>query len=65
MSQHLLMFQSMWAMERRHTAGFDGVSTDYTDRNDVRRLAALRKAHGLYAEGQCFPRTVDDLQPVL
>jgi hypothetical protein len=81
MTQRLLVFQSMWAMERRHTdgfersleanlqmiaeAGFDGISADYTHREDVQRLAALRKTHGLDAEGQCFPRTVDDLQPVL
>ena len=81
MSQRLLVFQSVWAMERRHTdgyertleenvrmiaaAGFDGVSAHYTDRESVQRLAQLRRPHGLHAEGQCFPRTVDDLQPVL
>jgi hypothetical protein len=81
MTQRLLVFQSMWAMERRHTdgfersleanlqmiaeVGFDGISAHYTHREEVRQLAALRKLHGLHAEGQCFPRTVDDLQPVL
>ncbi|MBN3809709.1 sugar phosphate isomerase/epimerase [Paraburkholderia sp. Ac-20347] len=81
MSQRLLVFQSMWAMERRHSdgfersleenvaliteAGFDGVSAHYTDRAAVRRLAQLRAARGLDAEGQCFPQTIDDLQPVL
>ncbi len=81
MSQRLLVFQSLWAMERRHTdgrersleqnvrmiagAGFDGLSAHYTDRTAVRRLAQLRADHGLDVEGQCFPRTVDDLQPVL
>ena len=81
MTQRLMVFQSLWAMERRHTdghersleenlrliagAGFDGVSAHYTDRTYVRTLARLRAAHGLSAEGQCFPRTVDDLQPVL
>lgn len=81
MSQRLLVMQSLWAMERRHTdgferaleenvrmigeAGFDGVSAHYTDRDSVKRLAQLRGAYGLSAEGQCFPRTVDDLQPVL
>lgn len=69
------------AMERRHTdgiersleenvqmiaqAGFDGVSAHCTNRDFFRRLAELRKPHGLDAEGQCFPVTVDDLQPVL
>ncbi|MFM0234063.1 sugar phosphate isomerase/epimerase family protein [Paraburkholderia sediminicola] len=81
MSQRLLVFQSLWAMERRHTdgrersleenvqkiagAGFDGLSAHYTDRASVRRLAQLRANYGLDVEGQCFPRTVDDLQPVL
>ncbi|MFP3613208.1 sugar phosphate isomerase/epimerase [Paraburkholderia sp. SIMBA_050] len=46
-------------------AGFDGLSAHYTDRTAVRRLAQLRADHGLDVEGQCFPRTVDDLQPVL
>jgi hypothetical protein len=81
MGQQLRVFQSMWAMERRHSdgyersleenvrliaeAGFDGISAHYTDRASVRRLAELRKAYGLDAEGQCFPSTVDDLQPAL
>lgn len=81
MNQRLLVFQSLWAMERRHTdgyertleenvrmiadAGFDGVSAHYTKRADVQRLARLRATCGLHAEGQCFPRTIDDLQPVL
>lgn len=81
MTQRLLVFQSLWAMERRHTdgrersleenvrmiadAGFDGLSAHYTDRAYVQRLAQLRADHGLDAEGQCFPRSVDDLQPVL
>jgi hypothetical protein len=41
------------------------VSAHYESRDAVRRLAALRNAHGLDAEGQCFPHTIDDLQPVL
>lgn len=81
MNQRLLVFQSLWAMERRHTdgrersleenvrmiadAGFDGLSAHYMDRAYVQRLAQLRADHGLDAEGQCFPRSVDDLHPVL
>ena len=81
MTQHLAIYQSMWAMERRHTdgiersleenvrmiadAGFAGVSASFESRSDARGLTALLKAHGLQAEGQCFPRTVDDLLPVL
>ncbi|WP_421723842.1 sugar phosphate isomerase/epimerase family protein [Bauldia sp.] len=79
--QKMLVFQSLWAMERRQTdgversleeniamivdAGFDGISGDWRDRETVRRLSALLKANGLTAEGQCFPQTVDDLKPAL
>jgi hypothetical protein len=79
--QNLLIFQSLWSMERRSAlhpelaleesvekiaaAGFDGVSTHWYDRDTVRRVAALLKPHGLRAEGQCFPKTVDDLKPAL
>jgi hypothetical protein len=81
MPQQLQIFQSLWAMERRHTdgyersleenlqqiakAGFDGVTTDYSSRDDVRRLTGLLKPLGLPAEGQCFPTSIDSLQPVL
>jgi hypothetical protein len=81
MTQRLEIYQSMWAMERRHTdgyertleenvdmiaqAGFDGVSAGYASREQVRRLTGLLADHGLHAEAQCFPRTIDELQPVL
>src|SRR5271168_1954109 len=68
-------------MERRHTdgferslednvgmviaAGFDGVSTDWRNPDTARRITGLLAPHGLVAEGQCFPRTVDDLKPAL
>ena len=81
MTQRLDIYQSLWAMERRHTdgherslednitmiaqAGFNGVSASYASRDDVRRLCGLLRPLGLHAEGQCFPRTVDDLQPIL
>ncbi|HYC24586.1 MAG TPA: sugar phosphate isomerase/epimerase [Roseiarcus sp.] len=79
--QTISIFQSLWAMERRHGdgfersleenvvmihgAGFAGVSADYRDRDFVRRLSALLRAGGMRAEGQCFPKTVDELKPVL
>lgn len=79
--QELLVFQSLWAMERRHAdgfersleeniqmiieAGFDGISADWRDRDQVRRMHGLLAPQGLTAEGQCFPKTVDDLKPVL
>ncbi|HEY1723070.1 MAG TPA: sugar phosphate isomerase/epimerase [Magnetospirillaceae bacterium] len=79
--QRLLFFQSMWAMERRHTdgiersieqnvemilgAGYDGVSMSLTDADAIRRVNALIKPHGKVLEPHCFPKTVDDLKPVL
>ncbi len=81
MPQNFKILQSLWSMERRHTdgfersmdenvamidaAGFDGVSTQWTDRDTVRRLSAMLKQRNMVAEGQCFPVTVDDLKPVL
>lgn len=79
--QQLLIFQSLWAMERRHTdgrersldenlqmilqAGYDGVSFSHGDAATVRRIGEFCRAHGLGMEWQRFPRTVDDLVPEL
>ena len=76
--QRLEVFQSLWAMERRHTdgqersldenivlisgAGFDGVSAHYTTRAEVVRLDRALAGTGLGIEGVCFPRTVEDLR---
>jgi hypothetical protein len=45
-------------------AGFDGVSTHW-DRPRGRRPPLALRERGLTAEGQCFPRIVDDLKPAL
>jgi hypothetical protein len=79
--QKLLILQSLWAMERRHSdglertleenvamilnAGFDGVSVSGADPAVAQRVAALVRSSGSAIELQCFPRTVDDLKPVL
>ncbi len=76
--QRLLIFQSLWAMERRHTdgyerslseniamiweAGFDGISAHYTNRADVVTLNDAIRSTGLKIEAVCFPRTVEDLR---
>lgn len=76
--QRLLVFQSLWAMERRQDdrpersleeniamiarAGFDGVSAHYTNRADVMRLNHALRGTGLQIEGQCFLRCIDDLR---
>ena len=77
----LLVYQSLWAMERRHTdgyertldenldmireAGFDGVSFSFEDRDLVRRITAYQRPHGMSSQAMCFPTTVDALKPVV
>ncbi|WP_171049157.1 sugar phosphate isomerase/epimerase [Rhizobium sp. MHM7A] len=78
MMQKLLIFQSLWAMERRNTdgvelrlddniaaiseAGFDGISAHYTSHGDVIRLNQAIQGTGLKIEAVCFPRCVEDLR---
>ena len=77
----LLIYQSTWAMERRHTdgyertldenlemilgAGFDGVSVSFEDRDLARRIGAWQEAHGLSSQALGFPRTVEALAPII
>ena len=79
MAQSILFLQSMWAMERRHTdgfersvednvkmildAGFDGASLGLSEPNAVERAAALLKGKAI--EGVCYPTSVEGLKPVL
>ena len=79
--KNLLVYQSLWAMERRHTdgyertldenlemireAGFDGVSFSFEDRDLVRRITAWQEPHGMSSQAMCFPTTVDALAPVI
>jgi len=79
--QSLVVLQSLWAMERRHTdgfeptleanietiakAGFDGISAHWTDRADVHRTVMCMQGSGMVAEGMCFPKNVEDLKPIL
>jgi hypothetical protein len=80
-SQRLLVYQSLWAMERRRPewlewsldeklrmirdAGFDGVGVRFVDRDQVRVVTTFLRDHGLTWQAQCYPRTVADLAPVL
>jgi len=79
--QQLLVLQSLWAMERRHTdgiersleestrmiveAGYDGFSMSLTDADRARRVGRIAKAEGKAIEGQWFPKTVEELKPGL
>jgi hypothetical protein len=77
----MVVLQSLWAMERRHSdgfertveenvrmivdAGYDGISTYGTDRAYIRQLSNLVAGTDLVLEWQAFPKTVEDMKPVL
>ena len=68
--QELLVFHSLWAMERRHTdgnerslhdniamiadAGFEGISAHYTNRADVVRLNEIVRERHEHPTFSCF-----------
>lgn len=76
---HLL--QSIWGMDRRqsdgrewslserfamiHAAGFAGISHHFHDAAAVEAWIDEARDYGFVIEGQCFPRTVDELRPAL
>ena len=81
MAQKLLVYQSLWAMERRRpdgiewpldqklamirNAGFDGAGVRFVDAAYAREVTGFLRAHTMTWQAQCYPRTVDDLKPVL
>jgi hypothetical protein len=81
MAQQLLVYQSLWAMERRRPdgqewsldeklemirdAGFDGAGVRFIDAEHARKVTGFLRAHGMSWQAQCYPRSVDDLRPVL
>jgi hypothetical protein len=81
MAQKLLVYQSLWAMERRRPdglewsleekmamirdAGFDGAGVRFADRDYARQVTGFLRAHGMSWQAQCYPQTVEDLSPIL
>lgn len=81
MTQKLLVYQSLWAMERRRPdglewtldqklamirdAGFDGAGVRFFDRAYAKQVTTFLRAHGMSWQAQCYPRTVDDLKPII
>jgi len=79
--QALRVYQSLWAMERRRPdglewtlaqklamikdAGFDGAGVRFADYHYAREVTEFLRAHGMSWQAQCYPRTVDDLKPVI
>ena len=81
MSQRFLVYQSLWAMERRrpdglewtldeklqmiHRAGFDGAGVRFADRAYAREVTDFLKSHGMTWQAQAYPQTLDDLKPII
>ncbi|MBM3532015.1 MAG: sugar phosphate isomerase/epimerase [Alphaproteobacteria bacterium] len=79
--QKLLVYQSMWAMERRQPdgmewsleeklkmirdAGFDGAGVRFFDFQQAKAHVEILKDYGLTWQAQCYPQSVDDLKPIL
>ncbi len=79
--QKLLIYQSLWAMERRRPdglewsldeklamirdGGFDGAGVRFGDRSYARTVTGFLKECGLTWQAQCYPKTVADLEPIL
>ena len=81
MAQKLLVYQSLWAMERRQAdepeypiqrqlemirdAGFDGSGVRFVDPAFARDVTGFLRANNMSWQAQCYPRSVADLAPVL
>jgi hypothetical protein len=79
--QKFLVYQSLWAMERRRpdglewsldeklemirAAGFDGCGVRFADRDYARTVTGFLREHGMSWQAQCYPRTVDELKPII
>jgi hypothetical protein len=79
--QTLRVYQSLWAMERRRPdgqewsleeklhmirdAGFDGAGVRFADYEYAKTVTAFLREHGLTWQAQCYPRSVDDLKPII
>ena len=79
--QQLLVYQSMWAMERRRPdgaewsleeklemireAGFDGAGVRFFDFDYAREVTDFLRENDLSWQAQCYPQSVDDLKPII
>lgn len=81
MAQRFLVYQSLWAMERRRPdglewsqderlamirdAGFDGAGVRFADRAYAKTVTDFLRAHDMTWQAQAYPQTVDDLKPII
>jgi len=79
--QKLLVYQSLWAMERRRPdglewsmpqklemirdAGFDGAGVRFFDYKYAKEITDFLRANNMTWQAQCYPKTVDDLKPII
>ncbi len=79
--QKLLVYQSLWAMERRRPdgqewsmqqklemirdAGFDGAGVRFFDYAYAKEVTDFLRANQMTWQAQCYPKTVDDLKPII
>jgi hypothetical protein len=79
--QKLLVYQSLWAMERRapdgmewtipekltmiRDAGFDGCGVRFFDFAYAKEVTEFLRAHNMTWQAQCYPQSVDDFKPIL
>ena len=79
--QRLVVYQSLWAMEQRRPdgfewtldkklemireAGFDGAGVRFFDRAYAGEVTRQLRDWGLTWQAQCYPKTIQDLVPVL
>ena len=81
MTQKLLIYQSLWAMERRRPdghewdlqeklrmirdAGFDGAGVRFAEHDYVSEVTQFLRDHDMTWQAQAYPQTIDDLKPIL
>ena len=79
--QKLLVYQSLWAMERRRPDGlewplqqklemirdadFDGAGVRFFDYKYAKEVTDFLRAHAMTWQAQCYPKTIDDLKPII
>ena len=79
--QKLLVYQSLWAMERRapdgmewtipekltmiRDAGFDGCGVRFFDFAYAKEVTDFLRANKMTWQAQCYPQSVDDFKPIL
>lgn len=79
--QKLLIYQSLWAMERRRPdgqewtldekltmirdAGYDGCGVRFADYAFAKEVTSFLRAHNMSWQAQCYPKTVDDLKSTI